>query len=127
MNKETFDPRVSYNKSKDSDVKYTGTSYPDLGINNGDKLSDVLNKIATKLSDFTSIEKRLSSLEAYATLDSSAIKANSLLFDLVDYSEVVSHSLEDKSIDVEVSNSSVAGKVDITFDFAEALDSLDSK
>ena len=124
---EVFDPRNSYNKTADTDVTYTGASYPSLGITKGDKLTSVIKKVADSLSKLADIESRLTSLEKGTGTDSSAIQANSLLFDLVDHSEVISHSLESKKVDVEIKNSSVAGRVDINFDFADSLAGLDPK
>lgn len=124
---ETFDPRVGYNKTDDTDIKYTGISYPSLGIFTNDKLDSVLDKVATALTKLESIESRITSLEERDTLDSGSIQANSLLFDLVDHSDAVSHSLEEKKVNVEIKPSSIAGMVDVNFDFAEALNTLDSK
>lgn len=124
---ETFDPRVSYQKTDDTDIRYTGVSYPALGIFTNDKLDSVLDKVATTLSKLTSIEERLASLEERDTLDSGSIKANSLLFDLIDHSDAISHSLEQKKVNVEVKTSNTKGMVDINFDFADALNTLDSK
>lgn len=124
---EIFDPRVNYNKTSDTDVKYTGPSYDTLGIKTGDKLSTVMQKTAEALSKIISLEERISALESGPEKDASSLKANSLLFDLVDHSEVVSHSLEERKVDIEVSHSPYLGKKTITFDFASSLQGLEPK
>lgn len=122
-----FDTRAFYNKSKDSEVIYTGDDYPDLNIKNGDSLNSVLTKVADTLSQISQINTRLASLEASLDLDSSKVKAVSALYDLVDESAVISHILQDKQVDIKVTNSTYPNQVDVFFDFSGAIESLDSK
>lgn len=38
-------------------VKYTGDSYPELGINNGDTIIQVVDKLAEKVKELSNEEK----------------------------------------------------------------------
>lgn len=38
-------------------LKYTGDSYPDIGVNNGDNIVQVLDKISTKVKEIADAQK----------------------------------------------------------------------
>lgn len=127
MPANNFDTRAFYNKSRDSEVTYTGENYPEFNIKSGESLASVLTKVADTLTQLAQINSRLSVLEDSLNLDSSKVKAVSALYDLVDESAVVSHILQDKQVDIKVTESTYPNQVDVFFDFSGAIESLDTK
>ena len=125
---ENFDTRGSYNKTTDTDVKYTGQSFPELNIKSGDSLTKVISNLITAAKSIQEISKRIDEVEASLTVNSGQVTANSLLYDLVDQSSAVTSGLNDKNIKLDVIGIDTAGsKVDFAFDMNEVFDNLDSK
>jgi hypothetical protein len=125
---ETFDPRVEYNRTNDTAVKYTGPNVPSLEIKTNENLSVVISKVAKAIDSLNSLKARVSELETLLSTKSSDIKADSLIYDLIDQAAVVTAGLNDKSIKLDVLGvSSTGNKTEFSFDMNEIFNNLDSK
>lgn len=125
---ETFDPRVEYNKTNDTAVKYTGPAIAALGIKTNENLSVVISKVVKAIDDLNALKSKVSELEVLLTAKSSDIKADSLIYDLIDQSAVVTAGLNDKSIKLDVLGVASSGnKTEFSFDMNEIFNNLDAK
>lgn len=124
----TFDNRVEYNKTNDTAVKYTGPNISSLGVSTNDNLATVISKLVAAVDQINKLNTKVADLEKSLNLNAAYVKADSLIYDLIDQAAVVTTGLNDKSIKLDVLGVPSSGnKTEFSFDMNEIFDNLDSK
>lgn len=122
---DTFDNRTIFNKTSDTDVKYTGA--PVAGVKPGDSLKKVLDMLLPVIIEIGKIQERVAALEQLASgISAGNVLAGSSLYDLVNQAGAVEASVGTSPIVLNVKDGSTNNTSEITFDLKPSLANLDS-